>query len=850
MAERPRMAFVDLLNWIGLNTKSSNEVKADLYASTSDNTDLFRRYGAVSKCFGSSRVLSAVYTESGVPQKIPWVGAWKNSALNGQIDRQVLCIAGTKLQRLETTGTLTALTGAGKSVTEDWLAGLNATHAKAGDLMFITNQDPNLIGNGNTLVKYDGLEITRWGLLAPGDEPNVAHRIKNLGAAPPVGPNSSWIPTNGTAVFDSITTRDGYAISLTKTSAASTNAYIEQTLTTPLVANNAQERAVEVFVFVPLGELAKLANANAFRIMMTSDSQVSGGITIPNFGSNYYQWDLPIGSLFEGWNLVQLGFSTTSTDLAFDDRLTIVGSPSIGALSGVRLGFNSSGITVLPAGIRFSKLSSFYRGNPSAAEGVAGSTFSAGDVFSYKITFVNKQGFESNVSSQSTDLTLLSGDDTILLTNIPISHDPQVIARKIYRTVAGGSIWIFVDRIEDNVTTTYTDILADEALGSLTAPEAGDVSLDNSPPPLAGIVKFWQHTMFLAGDPSAPNNLYWSNPDDGVEGFPQLNVATLDDKITAVYETYSALIVETELGKWQVLGDNPDFQINKIINNIGCVGRRAAGETRVTGWSIDRDGMRVYDANNPVKLSEPIRDKFDDFDKSFLEYTHSQHSKNNNCILMCIPGATQFTFNADNYAFQYPGDEIGQGWWWRLRLPSSVNVLDMEEIEDVNGDFHLYFGSTDGMIYELFDRSAKNFATATGSEPITTTYVSKWFRLGQLGEQAENVTGRVGPRQIEAISKGDPCTWNITIETATGPDQTTPIQSVTVPIVFGDDNERMMRYPILPMQPGEYVRVTAQQATADVDSMLTALRLYFHVQPGQFPIESGAFNPDIDGVGE
>jgi hypothetical protein len=845
MSERPRVPFVDLLNWIGLNTKSSNEVKADLYASTSDNTDLFRKYGAVSKCFGSSRVLSAVYKESGVAQKIPWIGAWKNTALNGQIDRQVLCIAGTKLQRLETAGTLTALTGAGLSVTEDWIAGLNAMHAKALDLMFITNQDPNLIGNGNTLVKYDGLEITRWGLLAPGDEPNVQHKIQTLGAAPPTGPNNSWILTNGTAVVDSVTTRDGKAISLTKTSAASTNAYIEQTLATPLNANNAQERAVEVFVFIPLGELAKLANANAIQIMMTSDSQVSSGITIPNFGSNYYTWNIPIGSLFEGWNLLQLGFSTTSTDLAFDDRLVITGSPAITALSGVRLGFNSSANSVLPAGIRFSKLSSFYRGNPTAAEGAAGSVFTSSSVYSYKITFVNKQGFESNASSQSANLTLTTGDANLLLTNIPVSHDPQVIARKIYRTVAGGSLWIFIDRIEDNVTTTFSDTLADEALGSTTAPEAGDVSLDNSPPPLGGIIKFWQHTMFMAGDPSAPNNLYWSNADD-VEGFPQLNVASLDDKITAIYETYSALIVETELGKWQVLGSNPDFQINKIINNIGCVGRRAAGETRVTGWSIDRDGMRVYDANNPVKLSEPIRDKFDDFDKSFLEYTHSQHSKNNNCIVMCIPGATQFSFNADNYIFQYPGDEIGQGWWWRLHLPTSINILDLEEIEDTNGDFHLYFGSTDGMIYELFDRNAKNFATATSSEAITTTYVSKWFRLGQLGEQAEYATGRVSPRLIEAISKGDACTWNITIETATGPDQTTPLGSVTVPIVFGDDNERMMRYPILRMQPGEYVRVTAQQATAGVDSMLTALRLYFHVQPGQFPIETGAFNSEID----
>src|SRR3990167_2026187 len=105
MAERPRIPFVDLLNFIGLNTKSSNEVKNDLSVSVSDNTDLFRQYGAVSKTYGSSRVLNSVYTESGTAKKISWVGFWKNTALNGQTDRQVLCAAGTKLQKLETAGT-------------------------------------------------------------------------------------------------------------------------------------------------------------------------------------------------------------------------------------------------------------------------------------------------------------------------------------------------------------------------------------------------------------------------------------------------------------------------------------------------------------------------------------------------------------------------------------------------------------------------------------------------------------------------------------------------------------------------------------------------------------------------
>src|SRR5258706_2904167 len=115
--ERLRLPFIDLLNFIGLNTKSSNEIKNDLSVSVSTNTDLFQVYGAVSKPYGSSRVLADIYKEGGVAKTIPWIGFFKFNELNGQIKRHTLCNAGTKLHRLETDSTLTALTGACKNVT-------------------------------------------------------------------------------------------------------------------------------------------------------------------------------------------------------------------------------------------------------------------------------------------------------------------------------------------------------------------------------------------------------------------------------------------------------------------------------------------------------------------------------------------------------------------------------------------------------------------------------------------------------------------------------------------------------------------------------------------------------------
>ena len=54
------------------------------------------------------------------------------------------------------------------------------------------------------------------------------------------------------------------------------------------------------------------------------------------------------------------------------------------------------------------------------------------------------------------------GNNTVNLSNIPVSSAPSVIAGKIYRTKAGGSTYWLLATIADNTTTTYTDTAADE----------------------------------------------------------------------------------------------------------------------------------------------------------------------------------------------------------------------------------------------------------------------------------------------------------------------------------------------------------------------------------------------------
>lgn len=56
-------------------------------------------------------------------------------------------------------------------------------------------------------------------------------------------------------------------------------------------------------------------------------------------------------------------------------------------------------------------------------------------------------------------------NQVVNITNIPVSGEWPVIARRIYRSLAGMHVLRFVATINDNTTTTYTDNTADGALG-------------------------------------------------------------------------------------------------------------------------------------------------------------------------------------------------------------------------------------------------------------------------------------------------------------------------------------------------------------------------------------------------
>jgi hypothetical protein len=126
---------------------------------------------------------------------------------------------------------------------------------------------------------------------------------------------------------------------------------------------------------------------------------------------------------------------------------------------------------------------------------------------------------------------------------------------------------------------------------------------------------------------------------------------------------------------------------------------------------------------------------------------------------------------------------------------------------------------------------------ADGTEyPIDMRIQTPYMRVGYLGAEVEQASGRINPHTLELrIGNDDACIWTCTVETARGIKQTLATDSSILELEFGTNNSLIrQRVPSKGSTPAEYVRLTLQNAEADVYTKLLAARFFYHVQPALF----------------
>jgi hypothetical protein len=244
---------------------------------------------------------------------------------------------------------------------------------------------------------------------------------------------------------------------------------------------------------------------------------------------------------------------------------------------------------------------------PTVATGAAGLLIG---VYYYTITYENSSISPVSESGSSPfSLPVTAASQQINLSAIPVSTDPQVNFKNIYRfggTIGGTALLIGTIA---NITTTYTDNLADSAV------TGQQLIVRQDPAPLGGWQSICYHKGRMWGLGSlAPVNigksdLWFSN----YLKYTSFNSVTqvldcgsdLNDKPLALASLDSVLVILKQLSVWICYGDTQNDFVVRRAQTVSCVskGSVAVGFGRVF-W-LGADGVYMFDGSSaPVNISD------------------------------------------------------------------------------------------------------------------------------------------------------------------------------------------------------------------------------------------------------
>lgn len=235
--------------------------------------------------------------------------------------------------------------------------------------------------------------------------------------------------------------------------------------------------------------------------------------------------------------------------------------------------------------------------NFAAAAGAAGVL---NGTYQYAVTFLNSTtGSRSNPNPAmfalppATPVTVTPANQVVNLTVIPISSDPQVTRRELWRTFANQGVFFKLAEIANNTATTYTDNAADTALQTLELP------LDNDPPqpefndavgPYAG--RMWWARISSAGN---EGRVYYSpvGRPEAVAAFLEINNG--DDPTQRAVFWGGSLYVFTNARIVQILNFDEPFTWREVFGAPGTTQPFSVTPTPFGILYDSIDGIRMFD---------------------------------------------------------------------------------------------------------------------------------------------------------------------------------------------------------------------------------------------------------------
>lgn len=328
---------------------------------------------------------------------------------------------------------------------------------------------------------------------------------------------------------------------------------------------------------------------------------------------------------------------------------------------------------------------------------------------SYKITWDTDAIITGAVSNTIATVA----NKSIELTNIPLG--PVGCAnRKIYRQSSETSGYRLLTTLSDNTTTIYTDTTDDISAGTALGAVTDDAPVGNIP-------VMFRERLFLVGDPSNPNTIYYSYPylphimlqttgPDTLEVSPDDN-----DEITGlgIVMGSMACIKKNNLRKLYVAGPDSSWYAEDPLMYVGTPAPWSVINTSQGLVFLGWDHWYLFNGATVT----PIIDEFDTMEilsanySSVIAFYHNDHilaaytdstlgTQYHNRVMRYSLKRSKLsydTINANCFTAKRGGDETGE-----LFYGSSIEGF-------------VYKGSNEELVYRLNNKTNANLGTKTNT---------------------------------------------------------------------------------------------------------------------------------------
>ena len=337
--------------------------------------------------------------------------------------------------------------------------------------------------------------------------------------------------------------------------------------------------------------------------------------------------------------------------------------------------------------------------------------------FSFVVTYKRGGNYqcESNPSPVSEKVNIIAGK-VFELSNIPVSSEPEVTEKGIYRTQAGGEVFYWEATIP-NSQTTYDSSSADSALGD-------EVSYENYPPPVGKTIEVWDGCLWVADVDDNPEAMFKSR-----QGYTE----QFQDMATSFYPLkekeagrIKRLIVFNNLlyglkdnSIWFVSRAGDSYFIDKVLDGTGTRAPDSVMECNVKGTKCliflsNHFKIEFFDGQNPIypELSDFVKKTLASINKNYVHTCTADKNEDEHEYRLAIPTGSSMVPNKVIVFNYMTGNFFVDSY--------NQNISLIKKIKTTLGVEQMVYG-TQGQFY-LVDPQA----TTDDGVPITCKFRTGW----------------------------------------------------------------------------------------------------------------------------